>query len=104
MAYQKAFCSLNAFNQLFINNSNEILEKILTDFCDIYMDVNEDEIDVLKIENPIFKSFMKRDIGTVLPAKNDFQQINLYKTRVLKANFGKRSLIHRGRKRECVYA
>jgi hypothetical protein len=76
MAYQKAFCSLNAFNQLFINNSNEILEKILTDFCDIYMDVNEDEIDDLKIENPIFKSFMKRDIGTVLPAKNDFQQID----------------------------
>ena len=47
MAYQKAYCSLNEFNQLFISNSNEILEKILTDFCDIYMDLNEDQIDGL---------------------------------------------------------
>lgn len=76
MAYQKAYCSLKEFNQLFINNSNDILEKILTDFCEIYIDINDDEIDILKDENPILKSFMKRDIGTIHSAKNDFDNIN----------------------------
>ena len=75
MAYQKAYCSINEFNQLFTDNSNEILEKILANFCDIYVNLTEEEIDAMKVENPIFKSFMKRDIGTVLPANIDFENI-----------------------------
>lgn len=75
MAYQRAYCSLAEFNKLFINNSNEILEKILMNFCDIYMDIEEKDLDDLRESNPVFKSFMKRDIGTVLSAKKDFENI-----------------------------
>lgn len=76
MTYQKAFCSVNEFNELFIENSNEILERILTDFCDIYLDIDEHEVEMMRNENPIFKSLRKRDVGTILPAKNEFENIN----------------------------
>lgn len=75
MAYQKAYCFSNEFNELLINNSNEILEKILNDFCDVYLDLDEEEILSLIEDNPIFKSFNKRDNGVIIPAKEDFQNI-----------------------------
>lgn len=75
MAYQRAFCFSNEFNELLINNSNEILEKILNDFCDVYLDLDEEEILNLIEENPIFKSFTKRDNGLIIAAKEDFENI-----------------------------
>lgn len=78
MAYQKAYCSINEFDKLFLGyDTNIILEKILSDFCDIYMDLNMDEIEILRDENPIFKSFMKRDVGTIFPANDDFESIKV---------------------------
>ncbi|EAZ94711.1 hypothetical protein FBBAL38_13035 [Flavobacteria bacterium BAL38] len=75
MAYQRAYCFSNEFNQLLVNNSNDILEKILNDFCDVYLDLDEEEILNLIEENPIFKSFSKREIGSVIPAKVDLDNI-----------------------------
>jgi hypothetical protein len=76
MAFQKAYCSQNEFNELFLTDvNNDILEKIITDFCDIYMDIEEAEIIVLSSENPIFKRLLKRDSGTIISAINEFESI-----------------------------
>lgn len=76
MAYQKVYCSLNEFNEVFLaDEPNQILEKIITDFCDIYVDIEEENISELSNENPILKSLLKRDIGTVISAINDFESI-----------------------------
>lgn len=76
MAFQKVYCSQNEFNELFLTDvNNDILEKIITDFCDIYMDIEESEIIVLSSENPIFKRLLKRDSGTIISAINEFESI-----------------------------
>lgn len=75
MAYQRAYC---LFYEFLVNNSNDILEKILNDFCDVYLDLDEEEILNLIEENPIFKSFSKREIGSVIPAKEDFENIKKF--------------------------
>jgi hypothetical protein len=76
MAYQKVFCSVAEFNEVFLSDgSNVILEKIIEDFCDVYLDISEDELAVLKYENPILKSFSKRDNANVLSGLNDFGNI-----------------------------
>lgn len=76
MAYQNVFCSLNEFNEVFLSDGSiNILERIIEDFCDVYLDVSEDDLSILKFENPIIKALNKRDIGKVLSGINDFENI-----------------------------
>lgn len=76
MAIQKVYCSINVFNELYLaEESNVILEKIIEDFCDLYIDLESDEILQLKDENKIFKRIFKRENGTIKSAISEFEYI-----------------------------
>lgn len=79
MAIQTVYCSNSIFSEVIENyktsSTYEKLFAILENYSDIVLDVDTDELNELKEDNPFYNYFIKRDVGDFVPYKVFFQNI-----------------------------
>tara|TARA_R110002073_G_scaffold57778_4_gene146611 strand:- start:417 stop:1394 length:978 start_codon:yes stop_codon:yes gene_type:complete len=72
----KAFCRNEIVDYFFILDEKDSLFKIVDEFYDLALDIDEDEIFELIKENPIANYFFKRDTASIISDKDSFEKID----------------------------
>lgn len=72
----RAYCKKDIVDFFFILDEDDFLFKIVEEFYDLTLDINEEEIFELIKENPVANYFFKRDTASLISAKDDFKKID----------------------------